>query len=479
MWTIILEQMGLVLPRDNKALLQMTHVCQAWRWIFTSQPRLWTYLTCANKEMTRTYLQRSKSCPLRVVLNIPDPWVHTASSILDPWGPSVPWDGWHNTSSTVLSSVLPDIVPRLGSLAVSGFLSDVQDIVERPCMSLPAPLLEDLSLDVRVSDVTWASWGPGAPLNPGLFNADLPRLRSLSLANIDTYLPWRKMAHLTSLRLSSTAPKDLTISHLLDFLESAPNLQTVRLHHALPTASTEDDRVVELSQLKSLKIIGKVGSSVLLNCLKIPSGAKLKISASEVGSVVEELLPTSLQNLGNTSKITAIRLVATAKATSIRCDGPSGTLDVHVTSVEAHWTRWMLDYVLALNTSGVQLLEVTTDPSVPERNPEPLSDELVLRALAGMVDLRTLGLASCEYRETFLRVLGVRHDEAAVCPRLDELVLGSAFEALPQLLATAETRVLHGAQLGTVKLREVEDWAREDATSLERLRNYVVSLVNM
>ena len=138
----------------------------------------------------------------------------------------------------------------------------------------------------------------------------------------------------------------------------------------------------------------------------------------------------SFQNLRNTSQITTIHLVATAKATSVRCDGLSGTLDVHVTSVEAHWTGWMLDYVLALNTSGVQLLEVTTDPSVPERNPEPLSNELVPQALAGMVNLRTLGLASCEYRETFLCVLGVRHNEAAVSPRLDELVWGHTLDRI-------------------------------------------------
>jgi hypothetical protein len=52
----------------EKDAITLTHVCRAWRAIFTSRSSLWTDFDCADAEKTRIYLERSKSSPISVQL---------------------------------------------------------------------------------------------------------------------------------------------------------------------------------------------------------------------------------------------------------------------------------------------------------------------------------------------------------------------------------------------------------------------------
>ena len=50
----------------DRNLITLTHVCHNWRELFISRPSLWTNLDCTNVEKTRVYIERSKSCLLKV-----------------------------------------------------------------------------------------------------------------------------------------------------------------------------------------------------------------------------------------------------------------------------------------------------------------------------------------------------------------------------------------------------------------------------
>ncbi|KAF9645561.1 hypothetical protein BDM02DRAFT_3079455, partial [Thelephora ganbajun] len=48
----------------GRFVIALTHVCRAWREIFTSRSSLWTDFHCMDAEKTRVYLERSKSSPI-------------------------------------------------------------------------------------------------------------------------------------------------------------------------------------------------------------------------------------------------------------------------------------------------------------------------------------------------------------------------------------------------------------------------------
>lgn len=462
MFLLILKQMALDLPRENKTLLQLTHVCRKWRRIFTSHPDPWTYLSCVNEEQTRAYLERTGTSALHLVLG-------TSGS----WGPFIQpsWTDALDPSGAALLRLLPETLPRAKSLTILLPHKDMEVIMGQPCLLLPVPLLQSLSLSV--------SWGSHeVQLNPEHFNGDLSQLRSLSLYRILTDLPWREMVHLTSLSLCYTAPQNLTATQLLDFLNSAPNLEEVNLHNLLPTADANHNRQVKLRALKCLKISGDVPASILLNHFQIPNGAELIIKGRPSRSVLGELLPTSLQHLRNITGFTRIHLTATWDQWVAKCEGPNGAITVDVAFPEVRCTTLMLDYIVALDNRAVERLEAVTEEAVEDGDMR-LSDEHVHRLLAPMVNLRTLALALCWHSGPFVRVLGLRHNEAAVCPRLEELTLDCwpSSPAFAELLEVAEARALGGAQVGTVKLRELRYFDPEDEDILAGLRSHVGSVI--
>ena len=49
--------------KRNVVLQRLTHMCSAWRAIFTLCPLLWADFDCTNTEQTRAYIKRSKTSP--------------------------------------------------------------------------------------------------------------------------------------------------------------------------------------------------------------------------------------------------------------------------------------------------------------------------------------------------------------------------------------------------------------------------------
>ena len=225
----------------------LTHVCRAWRRIFTSYSSLWTQFERTNAEKTRVYLERSKSSPIVVHL-----WEMSGLS---------PHDPFHQIISHALG--------RLGSLSVGGMARrGLQELTAH--LIHPAPLLRHLSIDGS---------HPDPQRNPvvttALFNGDLSSLHALHLHCVRTELPWGNMMNLTSFSLEHTPPGKISIGQLLDFFEGAPHLCEVVLRFVTPASGGQDGRLVSLMCLKSLTICQAQPTSILFDHLLIPVGADL------------------------------------------------------------------------------------------------------------------------------------------------------------------------------------------------------------
>ena len=83
------------------------------------------------------------------------------------------------------------------------------------------------------------------------------------------------MVNLTSFIPSYAPPGVVSVKRLLEFLENAPYLEEVGLYSVTPTTDTQNGRLVSLACLKSIDIDDDKPSSLLLDHLLIPVGAKL------------------------------------------------------------------------------------------------------------------------------------------------------------------------------------------------------------
>ena len=175
-------------------------MCRGWRDIFTSRPSLWTNLD-TDVDKTRAFIQRSKSSPLDICArNIDD-----------------------ETYLDALSLVIPH-VPRLRSLS---FYSDaISDSLRN--FSCHTPLLEDLEIHISSPDTH--------TLEIPLLNGDLPSLRNLSLSADTIRLPQKNTSNLRVFNLSCTRG-GVTVTQILDFLESSPLLHKIGIVDSIPDSS--------------------------------------------------------------------------------------------------------------------------------------------------------------------------------------------------------------------------------------------------
>jgi len=142
-------------------MIVVTHVCRTWREVFTSQSSLWTDLDCMDLNKTRTYIERSKSSPIKLSLY--------REEGLPPCDPFI--------------EIIPHAIRRLKSLSVTGTRGNLQDITAH--LSHPAPLLQDVSIygSCEFQQVR------NPVLTPALFNGDLSPLRKLCLGSFTLSYP--------------------------------------------------------------------------------------------------------------------------------------------------------------------------------------------------------------------------------------------------------------------------------------------------
>ena len=257
----------------------LTHVCRAWREVFTSHSPLWTDFHCMDARKTWVYLKHSKSSPINLHLG--------RDNGLFPHNPFL--------------QLAPHALGRLKYLHINTTEDHFQNITNY--FSRPAPHLRHLRI---------FGSSPDPFINPvlatTLFDGDFSSLHGLCLFSLHTNLPWRNMISLTSFSLGYIADPGVTIGQLLDFFESAPSLLNVALTFSTPDSGPQNRRLVSLAHLRKLDIYGDDLPSLLLEHLLIPVGVEMLITLGMHGPRIDNYLPRSLDNLRNLSNFTKIRL---------------------------------------------------------------------------------------------------------------------------------------------------------------------------
>ena len=423
----------------DKGLIALTHVCRGWRELFTSRPSLWTRLDCTSANKTKTYIERSKYCPLEICLG----QVNDASRLEE---------------ALILAATH---VSRIGTMSVSGSLNQVLPILVEQ-FSCSVPLLEKLNISIVCNQ---------APVLPDdLFDGDLSSLYELRLAGVITSLSWRGLLNLTTFELCRVPEGRILLTQLLDFFESAPHLRCIKLHDSIPNSSNAPaERVVSLPHLKYLSITAQPAHSILLNHFSIPAGVSLRLKFTFRGgeSPVPSYLPQSLGNLENLCHITTVNLCFGTKRRSVRLNGPSGDL-----CIIGRWTcgtdhdnvgtsRFLrsLDRFDVSRSRRLAIRWCNYRPKATTR----VGGYPLYRTLRSMEDLRTLTLTECN-NLPFVFTLNPNKstDKIVLCPKLEEITL---YIKLPdqfhinELLSMAEERSLRGAKLAGITIVSMDGLA--------------------
>ena len=281
-------------------------------------------------------------------------------------------------------------------------------------------------------------------ITTSLFGGDLSTLCELSLFCIRTDLPWRNMVNLTSFVLAYPPVEDISITRLLDFLESAPHLEEVELRCVSPPAG-QNERVVSLACLKELVVYDDRPISLLVGHLLIPVGATLRTEV-ESDSWINDHLPRSLNNLRNISNFTQLRISAGASDWDIECVGPNGRVSLTSLQSLADPIRMVLEFLDRFDASTVEALKITGYDRLPHG--------LAYLLLLPMKSLRTLTISPCNTLCPFIHALNpdVNLERVLVCPTLEKLVLHTNGTEGRHIRDMKFARAFRGAKLGLVQI---------------------------
>ena len=426
-------------------VIALTHVCRAWREVFVARSSLWTNLDCRHKDQARIYLERSNSLPVEFSLY--------AADVPFPYHP--------------LFEIIPRAIGQLGSLSIEAKHGDLQDIIAH--LSHPAPLLEELSIRGKFSDVA-----PHYPvLAPTLFNGDLSSLRKLCLDFVRTKLPWRSMVNLTSFRPVYASPGEVSVSRLLDFFESAPFLRDIGLrdagHHGvglpftIQTPGVQGGRLVSLGCLERMEIADDRSTPLLLDSMLIPVGAHLIIEVDLPSPPIMSHPPRFLDNLRNFPDFTTISLSCDWRLHT-QFSGPNGQVKMIPRASRVDRTCLVLQSLGQFDTSNIERLAIYYG--------NPPSSDPPYRALLPMKHLRTLSLNKCENPHIFVHALhpSASSSRGIVCPKLETLVIvlnGTTLD-MKMVIGVAAARASGGAKLKSVRIPGRNKLVRADVLELKK-----------
>jgi hypothetical protein len=272
------------------------------------------------------------------------------------------------------------------------------------------------------------------------------------------------MVNLTSFKLGHNSPGEVSVRQLLDFFESAPRLCNVQLHSVIPTAGTQNGQLVSLACLKKMYITGDVSSSLLLDYLLIPVGAKLTKWVESLRSPIEDHLPKSLDNLRNLPNFTTIHLDDWFPLT--RISGPNGQVNMVSRITGDNTTYSVLESLAQFDTSTAERLKIDYSHYT--------SGGLPYRVLLSMINLRTLTLFLCGNTHIFVNTLhpSMSSSEVVVCPKLEELILGlrtyGGVADIKPVTGMAAARALRGARLKSVRIASSDKFVQIDVLELKK-----------
>ena len=416
--------------REDEAgqdVITLTHVCRRWRDTFTSRPSLWAQLDFKNVDKTRTYIQRSKSSPLKFCL-----------------GPG-------KVTNDAFALAIPH-AHRLKSLTVSE-ANALRVVLKR--FRCHAPSLD--KLDIGISSKKEPT------LDGALFNGDLSFLRELRLSGVITTLPWKNLVNLRVVDLNCHY-RGCGVTRLLDFFESAPLLHTVTIEHSkMGSSDAPPGRMVHLRHLQLFCIINAdISHSILLHHLHIPIGTTLISSFTsdydEFPPLDLDYLPERFPNLANLPHITAINLDF-GPGLKVQLSGPSGTLRVLVSCNPWYFPAPYDNVRQALRSFNRSMLSTIQRLVVSHyMYPSPARVEAcpTFQTLSSMNNLRTLVLFDGDdLHFTLLLDPEQNSKNRVLCPDMEELVVYIAIKGefhVEELVRMAKNRASRGGKLSSIKI---------------------------
>ena len=427
-----------VYDEDDKgrSIIALTHVCQAWREVYTSRSSLWTDLDCEDEDQAHIYLERSKSLPVNLSLYTDDrlPSYHP------------------------FFKIIPHAIGRLGSLTIDVKRKHLQDITAH--LSHPAPLLEKLSI-CGGSDYD-SQHDP--VLTFALFNGDLSSLRKLRLTRVRIELPRRNMVNLTSFKLSYMLRGEVTVRQLLDFFENTPRLRKVSLYAVTPAPGAQDERLVPLVCLEAMKIYGGGPASLFLDHLLIPAGARLIMEVYLPSLLIKDHPPRFLDNLRNLPNFTTVDLCGPGNLTPyLQFSGPNGQVEMIMNNPQVDGIHSVLESLNQFDTSRVERLTIRSENS-------PSSD-LSCRVLLPMKHLRTLILYQFSNPHVFIYALhpDMSPSGVVVCPGLEELIIGlnEITVDMESVIGVVAARASKGVKIKSITIAGCKS-ARADVLELKK-----------
>ena len=222
-----------------------------------------------------------------------------------------------------------------------------------------------------------------------------------------------------------------------------------------------------------MDILGGGPTSLLLDHLLIPAGAKLKIQVDLLAPLIEshtagEDLPRSLSNLRKIFNFVEIRLSTRGSDPRVRFSGLNGQVTMVIKTPQADTTRRVYEFLARFDTSEIERLTIIRGDLW-----DGCHNHAFYRALYPMKGLRTLRISQCKNIFGSISIL----DDHVICPKLEELfldprVLGGRF-SIKTVVRIAEERASSGVKLKSVKIASRDDFARTYASQLEEYVSHV------
>ncbi|KAG1822419.1 uncharacterized protein BJ212DRAFT_801505 [Suillus subaureus] len=263
------------------ALISAMGVCERWNCLISRTPSLWTVLQIsfgngpASLEYTRTFLQRSRTLPLRITLLWNDPY-NPFNGVPQQLSPSYACDPPTSVDETVAGAYLVLIIIELYAhvhrwreftlrTTSQTHIHQALLLISRPCVH-PARMLEKLHLELVHGqfDEDPVHYGPL------IFPGSVSPINDLILFGMSwSWLsPTVFSSHLVNLRIHYRMPMyeddrdtSTTAKSLSQLLGALVNLQTLALEVDMDPLATDNMSPIELPHLHCLAI-----KSWTMNC---------------------------------------------------------------------------------------------------------------------------------------------------------------------------------------------------------------------
>ncbi|OJT15510.1 hypothetical protein TRAPUB_7381 [Trametes pubescens] len=271
--------------------LNVSQVCGRWREIALDCTPLWTWLALdlrASWFFPKMVIERSRSFPLDVMINITDPYNHCSPCVDS-------LDAHYGSESRVLN-LLAELLPRIRELVVFIEMDEPDDIWAS--FDKPADHLEDIRFEAyggfQFSRET-RHQARADPLPTMLFAAETPRIHSLAVVGFAFELtnsllhPGLRHLEITSC-LCGTAVERSNLREFLVALRALPHLDTLKVDWSMTAVEEDSFEPVHLRELKLLHLAADpIPSKLFLNHLRFPHSAAVRYKSPNTLLTHQEL----------------------------------------------------------------------------------------------------------------------------------------------------------------------------------------------